>query len=157
MHPLGAGDLQANRVEPGGANLTRSWLPQPGSETGANWINQAEEPLPSSDKHFQDDRALPPGPTVLPTVWHPNLEKHWHAVDDGGAELMRAAFGAPARPAPLRIAPPPSMAGEPPPELQQPAPKAINQDPQLRFRASMMLTMIAFVVLIAAAFTPSLR
>ena len=123
----------------------------------AGWSKEAEALLPSSDKHFQDDRAASAGSTALPTVWHPSLEKHWHAVDEGGAELMRAAFGAPAKPAPLRIAGPPNMAGGPSPERRQPSPRAIDQDPQARFQASVVMSLIVFVVLLAAAFTPPLR
>ncbi len=157
MHPIGTGESSSNRAGVGGAGPGEARLLLIGVDGGAGWPSEAEALLASSDKHFHDDRASSSASTVLPTVWHPSLEKHWHAADEGGAELMRAAFGAPAKPAPLRIAGPPNTAGEPSPERPQPAPRALDHNPQARFQASMVMSLIVFVVLLASAFMPSIR
>jgi len=157
MHPIGTGESSSNRAGVGGAAPGEARPPLIGVDGGVGWRSEAEALLASSDKHFHDDRASSSASTVLPTVWHPSLEKHWSAADEGGAELMRAAFGTPAKPAPLRIAGPPSTAGEPSAERQPPSPRALDQDPQARFQASMVMVLIVFVVLLASAFTPLIR
>lgn len=165
MHPSGIGEHPPKRAAYGQPGPGPVWQDPPAAEGGAGRFREAEAPLASSDKHFQDDRDEPArapgspsaGTTSLPAIWHPNLEKHWRATDEGGVELMRAALGVPAPPAQLRIAPPPRNASEPLPEMAQPAPGAIDQDPQLRFRASMLLALTILAVLLAAAFTSPIR
>ena len=157
MHPIDTGELSSNRTDIGEVRSGEARPPVIGVDGRAGWSNEAEALLASSDKHFQDDRASPASSTALPAVWHPSLEKHWHAVDEGGAELMRAALGAPAKPAPLRIAGPPNLIGGSPSERQPPSPRALDQDPQARFQASTVMFLIVFVVLLASAFTPSIR
>jgi len=157
MHPSETSESSSNGAGVGGTAPGEARPQLIGVDGRAGWPSKAEAFLASSDKHFHDDRASSSASPVLPTVWHPSLEKHWHAADEGGAELMRAAFGTPAKPAPLRIAGPPSTAGEPSPERQQPSPRALDQDPQARFHASMVMSLIVFVVLLASAFMPSIR
>jgi hypothetical protein len=165
MHPHGIGEHRPHRAAFGKAGPGPVWQPAIKGEGRAALSCEAEALLASSDKHFQDDRDEParpaaassPGAASLPAVWYPNLEKHWRAADEGGVELMRAALGVPTPPAQLRMAPPPRSVGEPLPEMAQPAPGAIDQDPQLRFRASMLLALTILAVLLAAAFTSPIR
>jgi hypothetical protein len=165
MHTHGIGAHQPNRSAFGQAGPGPVWQSATEGEGGAVRPCEAEAPLASSDKHFQDDRDEPvraagatsPGTTSLPAVWQPSLEKHWRAADEGGVELMRAALGVPAPPAQLRLAPPPGAAGAPLPDMAQPAPGGIDQDPQSRFRASMLLALTILAVLLAAAFTSPIR
>ena len=61
--------------------------------------------MTSSEKHSQDNGSRGRSSPSLPAVRHSAFAKHWLAVDEGGAELTKAVFGAPARRMPPRPAP----------------------------------------------------
>ncbi|CAN7283175.1 hypothetical protein LJR009_001285 [Bosea sp. LjRoot9] len=98
-----------------------------------------------SENPARQDRDGERSRTGLPAVQHSAFAKHWRAVDEGGAELMTAAFGAPARQAQRRIAPL-SISHDRP--ALQPAPRTRHIAPQpTRLRATVILFLLALTIL----------
>jgi len=99
--------------------------------------------LTSSEKHTRNDGGSARTAPSLPAVRHSAFAKHWFAVDEGGAELTKAVFGAPARRAPPR----PGLSETPmsPPQ----APAAQGAPIPSRLRATMALLLLALAVLFA--------
>jgi hypothetical protein len=60
--------------------------------------------LVAFEKSERLDQTGAASPASLPTVRHRAFTRHWLAADEGGAELMTAAFGTAARQAPPRAA-----------------------------------------------------
>lgn len=99
--------------------------------------------MTSSERHSRDDGGRERPSASLPAIRHSAFAKHWLAIDDGGAELTKAVFGAPARRAPPRPAldaPPKSCPATPTPH-GGPAPT--------RLRATLALLLLALAVLFA--------
>jgi hypothetical protein len=106
-----------------------------------------EAPLATSENPAQQDRDGERSRTGLPAVQHSAFAKHWLAVDEGGAELMTAAFGAPARQTPRRLAPV-SISHDRP--AVQPAPRMRRIAPQpTRLRATLILFLFVLTILFA--------
>lgn len=105
--------------------------------------------MTSSEKHSRDDGGHARTTPLLPAVRNSAFAKHWLAIDEGGAELTKAVFGAPARRAP----PPPA-----PNKAAQPSPSSTAASPNApapsRLRASVALLLIVLAVLFA---TPAAR
>jgi hypothetical protein len=99
--------------------------------------------LTSSEKHSRDDGSNARTAPSLPAVRHSAFAKHWLAVDDGGAELTKAVFGAPARRVPPRPAP-----NEPPISRSPPA-TAQGASAPGRLRATVALVLFVLAVLFA--------
>lgn len=168
MHPGATGERQPHRPAFGPPGAISAREAAFAEQAGTGWSNEAEAPVAESGKQpweERGDRAEAPeaaraNPGTLPAVCPPNLERHWRAGDEGGVEFMRAALGVPG-PAPqprLRIAPPLTQtAGEPLPEAKEPVPGALEQDPQQRFRASVLLALTLLAVLLAAALAAPIR
>lgn len=105
-----------------------------------------EAPLTTFEKPARQDREGEHSYTALPAVQHSAFARHWLAVDEGGADLMTAAFGAPARQAPRRPAPV-SIPHERP--AVQPAPRARHSAPQpARLRATVILLLLVLTILL---------
>jgi hypothetical protein len=104
-----------------------------------------EAPLATSENPARQNRDGERSHTGLPAVQHSAFAKHWLAVDEGGAELMTAAFGAPAREALRRLAPA-SISHDRP--ALQPAPRTRRIAPQpTRLRATVILFLLALTIL----------
>ncbi|WP_146055988.1 hypothetical protein [Bosea psychrotolerans] len=103
--------------------------------------------MATSERPAQQNRDGERSHTGLPAVQHSSFAKHWLAVDEGGAELMTAAFGAPARQTQRRIAPvsisPDRSAVQPAPQTRPLAPKPS------RMRATVVLFLLALTLLFA--------
>ena len=99
--------------------------------------------MTSSEKHSREGRNSECPSPSLPTVRHAAFAKHWLAVDEGGAELTKAAFGAPARRAPLRHALQETAPPRPPVNMTH-GTSAPN-----RLRSTVILLLLALVVLFA--------
>jgi hypothetical protein len=100
--------------------------------------------LTSSEKHSRDHGGSARTSPSLPAVRHSAFAKHWLAADEGGAELTKAVFGAPARRAPPRSAPnetPVFRSSAAAPPHGAPAPT--------RLRATVALLLLALAVLFA--------
>jgi hypothetical protein len=100
--------------------------------------------LTSSEKHSRDDGSSARTAPSLPAVRNSAFAKHWLAIDEGGAELTKAVFGAPAKRAAPRPIPNkqvqssiPSMPASP----SAPVPS--------RFRATVALLLLVLAVLFA--------
>ncbi|MDR6871811.1 hypothetical protein J2Y55_002824 [Bosea sp. BE125] len=104
-----------------------------------------EASLATSENPARQDRDGERSHRGLPAVQHSTFAKHWLAVDDGGAELMTAAFGAPARQAPQRLAPVSILHDRP---AVQPAPRTHHIAPHpTRLRATVILFLLALTIL----------
>jgi len=102
--------------------------------------------LATSEKPAQQGRDGELSSATLPAVQSPAFAKHWLAVDEGGAALMTAAFGAPARQAPRRFAPVPASPGR---ATTQPAPRLRQIAPHpTRMRATVILLLLALTILL---------
>ncbi|AZO77577.1 hypothetical protein B5U98_23240 [Bosea sp. Tri-39] len=99
--------------------------------------------MTSSEKRSRDDGSKTRISPSLPAVRHSAFTKHWLAVDDGGAELTKAVFGAPAR----RTPPRPTLSTAPMPHM--PAPHSDGALPSTRLRATVALLLLALAVLFA--------
>lgn len=99
--------------------------------------------MTSSERHSRGDRGGDCTPPSLPAVRHSGFAKHWLAVDEGGAELTKAVFGAPAR----RVPPRPAPAETP---MSRPAATSSPDVPAPnRFRATVLLVLLALALLFA--------
>ncbi|RYE33080.1 MAG: hypothetical protein EOP23_10115 [Hyphomicrobiales bacterium] len=99
------------------------------------------------EKPERDDKTGAASPATLPAVRHPAFARHWLAADEGGAELMTAAFGTAARRAAPRIAPL-VIAQEPPTVLA--AGKTHGTAPQpARLKATLALLLLALAIFFA--------
>jgi hypothetical protein len=106
-----------------------------------------EARLATSERPAQQTRDGERSHPGLPVVQHSNFAKHWLAVDEGGAELMTAAFGAPARQTQRRVAP---VSISPDRQAVQPAPPIRPIAPQpSRLRATVVLFLLAMTLLFA--------
>ena len=108
---------------------------------------QTEGPLTSSEKHSRDDGSKPRISASLPAIRHSAFAKHWLAVDDGGAELTKAVFGAPTRRAPPR----PALS-----DTQMPQPAASHSRGEgvpTRFHSTVLLLLLALAILFAVPAT----
>lgn len=104
---------------------------------------ETERSLTSSEKHSREGHSSERPSPPLPAVRHAAFARHWLAVDDGGAELTKAAFGAPARRAPQRFA-----------TLETSSPRPSVNIPQgtstpSRLRSTVILLLFALAVLFA--------
>lgn len=99
--------------------------------------------MSSSEKHSRDDGSNARAAPSLPAVRHSAFAKHWLAVDDGGAELTKAVFGAPARRVPPRPAPKDASMSRPP------VPPAHGMAAPTRLRATVALLLLVLAVLFA--------
>jgi len=100
--------------------------------------------LTSSEKHTRDDGGGTRISPSLPAVRHSAFAKHWLAVDEGGAELTKAVFGAPARRASPRPVPNETPMACPPAPASTSRPAAPT-----RLRATLALLLLALAVLFA--------
>lgn len=100
--------------------------------------------MTSSEKHPRDDGSSARTSPSLPAVRHSTFAKHWLAVDEGGAELTKAVFGAPARRAPPRPTPNEAPMARPPVSISASTPAAPT-----RLRATLALLLLALAVLFA--------
>lgn len=99
--------------------------------------------MTSSEKHSRDDGSSARTAPLLPAVRNSAFAKHWLAVDEGGAELTKAVFGAPARRAPPRPAPTEAPSSPSSAFASQSAPVPS------RLRASLALLLLVLAVLFA--------
>jgi len=99
--------------------------------------------LSSSEKHSRDDGSTARTAPSLPAVRHSAFAKHWLAIDDGGAELTKAVFGAPARRMPPRPAPHEAPMSHPPTS------PAHGVSAPTRLRATLALLLLVLAVLFA--------
>lgn len=104
---------------------------------------QTEGPLTSSEKHTRDGGGSARTSPSLPAVRHSAFAKHWLAVDEGGAELTKAVFGAPTR----RLTSRPALSEAPTPH--PPTPIAQGAPAPTRLRATVALLLLALAVLFA--------
>lgn len=105
--------------------------------------------MTSSEKHSRDDGSHARTTPLLPAVRNSAFAKHWLAIDEGGAELTKAVFGAPARRAP---APPtPNKAAQ---SSTSPTPASPGVPAPSRLRATVALLLLVLAVLFA---TPAAR
>lgn len=99
--------------------------------------------MSSSEKHSRDDGSNAHTAPSLPAVRHSAFAKHWLAIDDGGAELTKAVFGAPARRMPPCAAPHEAPMSRP---ATSPAPSVSAPS---RLRATVALLLLVLAVLFA--------
>ena len=99
--------------------------------------------MTSSEKHSRGDGSRDRPSSSLPAVRHSAFAKHWLAVDEGGAELTKAVFGAPARRVPPRPVPNES------PMHRTAAPTAQDLSAPSRLRATLALLLLVLAVLFA--------
>ena len=103
--------------------------------------------MATSEKSAQQDRDVERPHTGLRAVQHSAFARHWLAIDEGGAELITAAFGAAARQA-RRLTGPVSVSYDRP--AVQPAPRPHHLAPQpSRLRATVILLLLALAILFA--------
>lgn len=103
--------------------------------------------MTSSEKHSRDDGSKARASPSLPAVRHSAFSKHWLAIDEGGAELTKAVFGAPARRAPPR----PALNEAPPPRPSAPLPH--DAVAPTRFRSTVILVLLVLAILFAVPAT----
>lgn len=99
---------------------------------------ETEGPLTSSEKHTRDGGSARASPS-LPAVRHSAFAKHWLAVDEGGAELTKAVFGAPAR----RVTSRPALNEAPTPRPPAPFPQGAPAPTRLRATVALLLLVLA--------------
>ncbi len=100
---------------------------------------------PETQDHQGSSRERPS--SQLPVVCNPAFGRHWHAGDEGGAELMTAAFGTSARPVPRRSEPL-AISSERSPIRAAVAVRPDKQPPG-RMRATLVLLLLALAILMA--------
>ena len=110
---------------------------------------KTEASLTSSEKHNRDDGSSARTAPALPAVRISAFAKHWLAVDEGGAELTKAVFGAQPHRAPPR--PAPTKATQP---LPSSAPVSSSAPVPSRLRSSVALLLLVLTVLFV---TPAAR
>ncbi|MCO5090975.1 hypothetical protein [Bosea sp. (in: a-proteobacteria)] len=93
------------------------------------------------EKPERQDQAEVSPPT-LPAVRHAAFARHWLAADEGGAELMTAAFGTAAR----QVRPPPAANRRPPQPIH-----AAGDTPgfALRLKATLALLLLILAIFFA--------
>lgn len=99
--------------------------------------------MTSSEKHSREGHSSERPSPSLPAVRHAAFARHWLAVDDGGAELTKAAFGAPAKRAPQRQAL--HETAPPRPSVNMPEGTAAPS----RLRSTVLLLLLVLAVLFA--------
>jgi hypothetical protein len=102
--------------------------------------------LTSSEKHSRDDGSKARASTSLPAIRHSAFSKHWLAIDEGGAELTKAVFGAPAR----RMPPRPALNETPMPSSPAPLPHGAAAPTRLRSTVILMLLVLAILFAVPA-------
>lgn len=103
--------------------------------------------MTSSEKHSRGDGSGERTTASLPAVRHSAFAKHWLAVDEGGAELTTAIFGAPAKRLPRRPALQEKPVSCPQPSFAQIAPAPT------RLRSTVMLLLLVLTILFAVPAT----
>ena len=105
--------------------------------------------MTSSEKHSRDDGSSARTAPLLPAVRNSAFAKHWLAIDEGGAELTKAVFGAPAR-----RAPPPPAPNKAAQSSTSATPASHSAPAPSRLRATVALLLLVLTVLFA---TPAAR
>ncbi|WP_175525405.1 hypothetical protein [Bosea sp. OK403] len=146
---IGSDDETLNRSYHPAADLEASTAAGDDSAAG-DWeriATQMEAPLATSENPARQDRDGERSQTGLPAVQHSAFAKHWLAVDEGGAELMTATFGAPARQALRRVAP--VSISHDRPAIQPVLQTRSIAPPPTRLRATVVLFLLALTILLA--------
>lgn len=103
--------------------------------------------MTSSEKHSREDGGRERQSPSVPAIRHSAFAKHWLAVDDGGAELTKAVFGATAR----RTPPRPGLSST---QMSPPsASRSHGEGVPTRFHATVLLLLLALAILFAVPAT----